>query len=92
VREGDAHRSFLGLRLYTIVLILMDTEIRASELCTLTLENTDTRAGSLKVTGKGNKHRIVPISPTTPSAINDPMHLWRSQAVEDGVEELILSV
>jgi site-specific recombinase XerD len=52
-----------------VILILLDTGLRASELCGL--ENTDIDLASrrLKVLGKGNKERLVPFSPRTATAI-----------------------
>ena len=43
--------TYLGARLYTIVLLLLDTGIRADELLGLTVENTDVEGGRLKVRG-----------------------------------------
>ncbi len=45
---------------YTIVLLLLDTGIRLSELANLKTENVDFKQSCLLVTGKGNKERIVP--------------------------------
>ena len=47
----------LGARLYAMVLLLLDTGIRATELTTLTLENTHLEDCCIKVVGKGNKDR-----------------------------------
>jgi len=38
---------------------MLDTGIRASELCTLRLDRLNLADGSAKVTGKGNKERVV---------------------------------
>lgn len=45
-----------------IIETLYQTGIRRAELCNLTLENTDFELDQIKVTGKGNKTRIIPIS------------------------------
>jgi integrase/recombinase XerC len=45
-----------------MVLLLLDTGIRATELTTLTLENTHLEDCCIKVVGKGNKERIVPFN------------------------------
>ena len=50
------------IRLYVAMCILADTGIRISECLTLTLENIDWDNLLIKVTGKGSKQRIVPIS------------------------------
>lgn len=56
-------RSTLGFRDYTLMLVLLDTGMRASELCGLTLE--DIHQDHLIVMGKGRKEREIGISPAT---------------------------
>lgn len=53
----------------TVILLLLDTGMRASELCGLELRDIDIASRHLKVLGKGNKERILPFSPRTASAI-----------------------
>jgi site-specific recombinase XerD len=60
---------FLGARQYAIVLLLLNTGIRASELCSLTLENTFIDENKILVKGKGNKERIVPFAKGTKTAL-----------------------
>jgi site-specific recombinase XerD len=50
-----------GVRDYTIVLTLLDAGLRVSELCQLTLAHVWLEEGMVKVLGKGNKERLVPI-------------------------------
>lgn len=52
-----------------ILLLLLDTGIRASELCDLTIKDFDLRNKKVKVFGKGAKERFIPVSPTTAEAI-----------------------
>ena len=85
-------KSFLGSRLNVIVLLLLDTGIRASELCGLTLENTHLDDGYIKVVGKGNKERIVPFGAATKKAILHYLHTFRPEPVHDGIDQLILSI
>lgn len=47
-----------------IVEILYQTGMRKTELCTLTWGDFDTSSCQLKILGKGNKERIIPISKT----------------------------
>jgi site-specific recombinase XerD len=54
-------KSAEGYRDYTIILTLLDTGVRVSELCSLRLDNLWLAEGMLKVMGKGNKERIIPI-------------------------------
>ena len=83
---------FLGARLYVVVLLLLDTGIRASELCSLTIEDTHLNEGYIKVVGKGDKERIVPFGGTTKKAILRYLHTFRPEPLHDGIDELILSV
>lgn len=41
--------------------LLFCTGVRVSELCNLRIENVDLSKGSVKIMGKGNKERLVPI-------------------------------
>jgi integrase/recombinase XerD len=58
-----------ALRDRAIVLVLLDTGLRASELGQLALDDWDRRNKRLFVWGKGSKQRIVYISPPTSQAI-----------------------
>jgi integrase/recombinase XerC/integrase/recombinase XerD len=61
----------IGCRNIAILIILLDTGIRLSELCGLRFEDTHIEDGYLKVMGKGSKERIVPIGASTQKM------LWR---------------
>lgn len=45
-----------------IVEVLYQTGIRKAELCNLTIDAVDLEENQLKITGKGNKQRIIPIA------------------------------
>lgn len=60
-----AGSGFLGARDRTMMLVLLDTGIRISELMGLTVEDVDVARGLLTVIGKGDKQRRVPVSPPT---------------------------
>jgi len=60
-----------------IVLLLLDTGIRAQELCSARVGDLDLRNRQLKVMGKGTKERIVRISAGTAQAI------WRYLATRE---------
>lgn len=53
---------FLDIRNALILVLLFDTGMRNSELCDLKVE--DIRSNSIKIIGKGNKTRYVPVTPT----------------------------
>ncbi len=50
-----------GVRDHTIILTLLDSGLRVSELCQLTREHVWLEEGMIQVQGKGNKERLVPI-------------------------------
>jgi site-specific recombinase XerD len=60
-----------------IILLLLDTGIRATELCTLTLATLDLKNQRLTVMGKGRKERTLPICPRTAQEI------WRYHTTRD---------
>ncbi|MFC2036201.1 tyrosine-type recombinase/integrase [Chloroflexota bacterium] len=53
--------SSVGFRNYTMILVFLDSGIRLSELINLKLSNVSMEEGLIKVLGKGNRERIVPI-------------------------------
>jgi integrase/recombinase XerD len=50
-----------GLRDRAMLEMMYGSGLRVSELCGLTLQSVDIEAGFLRVLGKGNKERIVPV-------------------------------
>jgi site-specific recombinase XerD len=56
-------RSHLGFRDYTLMLALIDTGMRASEICGLRVE--DVQGDHIIIMGKGRKQREIGIMPTT---------------------------
>ena len=60
-----------------IILILLDTGIRASELCELRIHQVDVRNNRITVFGKGCKERTLPFSSRTGQAI------WRYLAIRN---------
>lgn len=75
-RETD-HRLKYALRNQAIILLLLDTGIRSSELCNANLADLDLRVRRLRVMGKGSKERLVRFSARTGRAI------WRYLALEN---------
>jgi len=62
LNEFDFGEDYTGIRNQLIIEILYQTGIRRSELTGLTLNAVDLREGTLKVLGKRNKERIIPLS------------------------------
>jgi site-specific recombinase XerD len=60
---------FLGSRNRAIILILLDSGLRVSELASIKLEDVDTERGLIKVLGKGSKERVVRIGSTAQKAL-----------------------
>lgn len=58
-------KTCFGFRNYAMVLLLLDTGIRASELTGLRLGDLHLEEGYIKVLGKGRKERIVPLGYTS---------------------------
>lgn len=56
-----------------VILLLLDTGIRASELCNLKLKDVDIKNRHIEVEGKGRKRRILPFCSVTGRAIWDYM-------------------
>lgn len=81
---------FLGARLHTVISLLLDTGMRAEELCTLKLKDVHLEEGYLKVHGKGDKERIVPLGATTKKSVLRYLSTWR-QPAHEGVTELVVS-
>lgn len=80
VREREMDRLFdyypfsddyIGHRDRTILLLLYHTGIRASELLGLNLTDLDLNDNRLRVTGKGNKQRLVPFGAELHEALID---------------------
>lgn len=64
-----AKRSLHPRRDEAIVLLLLDTGLRSSELCGLKLKDIDLQARQCTVLGKGNKLRVVHFGSTTGNAL-----------------------
>ena len=60
---------FLGSRNKAIILMLLDSGLRVSELASINLGDVDTNRGLIKVLGKGAKERVVRIGSTTQKAL-----------------------
>ncbi len=74
-----------SVRNRTILLVPLDTGLRASELCELRIKDVDLNNRRLTVLGKGSKERIIPFSAVTSQAI------WRYEATrpKDSTNDLV---
>lgn len=73
-----------------VVEIFYCTGLRLSELINLKISDIDTSALTLKVTGKGNKQRIIPVIPGLMKLIDEYIAV-RSEVAQPGVRELIVT-
>jgi site-specific recombinase XerD len=61
--------SLYNLKMRATLMLLLDTGLRASEVCSLTIGNLHLKEGHALVMGKGNKERQVEFGPRTGQAI-----------------------
>jgi len=69
--DYEHNAKLLGSRNRALILVLLDTGIRLSELVSIGLSDIDYSNGNIRVLGKGNKERMVRIGKTAQKA------LWR---------------
>jgi integrase/recombinase XerD len=75
----------------TIFMVLLDTGLRIGELIGLKVCDIHLDDGLLKVVGKGNKERIVPIGSNAQRALQRYLFRYRSQPADASVENVFLS-
>jgi integrase/recombinase XerC len=80
---------FMGLRDQLVMELLYQTGIRLSELTGIKIGDVDRGVQSIKVTGKRNKQRIVPVGVELQRLISDYLVVRNSHGVE--VDELIIT-
>lgn len=68
-KSESTHAVLTADRDRAILLLLLDTGIRASELTAIKIRHLDLDNRTIKIFGKGSKERIVPISPRTAQKI-----------------------
>lgn len=76
-----AQESLNPLRDTALILLLLDTGMRLTELCTLRLKDIDLPRGTAQVLGKGNKTRSIFIGKKTIQALRE--YLRREEREED---------
>jgi integrase/recombinase XerD len=68
-KDGSSNERPTADRDRSIVLLLLDSGIRAQELCGITIGDANLNGNSIKITGKGSKERIVYFGKRTAKAI-----------------------
>jgi len=82
----------LGSRNIAILVTLLDSGLRCSELSNLLLENTHIEEGYLKVIGKGSKERLVPIGALTQKVLWRYVIHFRPQPLNETNDHLFLTL
>ena len=80
-----------GRRLQTMVTLLLDTGIRASEFLGLTVENVNLEEGYIKVFGKGRKERMVPIGLTSQKELLTYIQFHRPKPAHPDIRNVFLN-
>ena len=81
----------IGFRDRTIVITLLDTGLRVSELTNLRLIDLNLDQRSLKVLGKGSKERVVPISGTVQRALVKYIRSYRPRPANQAIDHIFLN-
>jgi site-specific recombinase XerD len=68
-KQESTHSLPNAVRNRAIILMLLDTGVRASELCELKIHQVDVRNKRMTVFGKGSKERTIPFSARTAQAL-----------------------
>ena len=84
-------KSATGFRDWVLTLTLLDTGIRVSELTELKQEDTDLVRRCLKIYGKGNKERMVPIGITVQRALGKYINKYRPKPAYPLSDNLFLN-
>jgi len=82
---------FRGMRNRLIIELFYQTGMRRAELVSLTVHSLDLRSQSLKVSGKRNKERIVPLTPYIAKLLGEYMELRERQFPEIAEKALFLT-
>ncbi|WP_288732259.1 site-specific tyrosine recombinase XerD [uncultured Phocaeicola sp.] len=78
-----------GKRNCAILETLYSCGLRVSELCNLKISDLYLNEGFIKVEGKGNKQRLVPISPRAVSELNDYFLVRGEKVIKPGFEDYV---
>ncbi len=82
----------LGQRDAALIALLYSSGLRVSELCNLTLDRVDLDAGILRVLGKGDKERLVPLGQVASEELDVYLRSFRETLVKKHTEIVFLSL
>ena len=76
----------------TIFMMLLDTGLRIGELITLKMDDVRLNEGFVKVMGKGQKERLVPVGNNAQRALQRYLFRYRPTPVHPGIGNVFLSI
>lgn len=85
-------RTHIGCRDIAVLMTLLDTGIRCSELCDLRTEDAHIQEGYLKVMGKGSKERVVPVGALARKSISRYLFHFRPEPLRETDDCLFLTL
>lgn len=84
--------TFMGSRLYAMVVLMIDSGLRAGEVVGVKLADVDWERGVFKVLGKGSKERFVPLGGTAKQVLLRYVQVFRPKPARPDVDNVFLSV
>ncbi len=84
--------TFMGSRLYAMVVLMIDSGLRAGEVVAVKLADVDWERGVFKVFGKGSKERFVPLGGTAKQVLLRYAQAFRPKPARSDVDNVFLSV
>jgi len=79
-----------GFRDYCIILVLLDTGVRLSELVNLQIKDLDLERGVFKVMGKGARERLVPFGAKVQTTLWKYLHKFRPEPLHPNIGNVFL--
>lgn len=83
--------SVRGQTLATVIGLMAATGMRTSEAVGLNTTSLDARGGTIRVLGKGGSHRVLPVHPSTVTALGDYIRLSRALVGEPPAGSLFVT-
>ena len=91
ILDSIDQKTAVGRRNHTMALLMLDTGLRAGGVAGAELENFKPTEGYLKVKGKGNKERIVPVGVEAQTAVSEYITYVRSKIAKPDCTRLFVS-
>jgi len=91
INKDRYETDYSGVRDRLIIVLFYFTGIRLSELVGLTLDKVDFSSQSIKVLGKGNKERIIPMHPELTKLISEYLEVRETLELNKSEKSLFLT-